>query len=173
MKEKLDEILPNLLGLTDVSRELGWSKQQIGVYRTRGDFPKPIGEIGRRPVWWKPDIQEWRRKRVMEKAIKEVVKGMYLDGYAGTDEWFLVTEKELKESQEKHLREYETGEREVLSGVFYQTRSDEYRTGWFQDSDSGCWIRVVDGRTSGSWREDEPEWEDYLAKIGGRKNERI
>lgn len=68
---------------------------------------------------------------------------MVLAGHSGCGEWFLLPRSEAE------------GYDDIIEGIF---QSEDGCTGWFQDSDSGGWIRVVDGRTEGYWRE-EPDWE--------------
>lgn len=72
-------------------------------------------------------------------------KEMVLAGHSECGEWFLFNS--LSEAK---------GYDDIIVGIF---QSKDGRTGWFQDSDSGAWIRVVDGCTEGYWRE-EPDWEE-------------
>lgn len=58
----IKEMVKDLLGASDVARELGWDIRKVSVYRERGVLPAPIAEIGGRPVWWRKDIEEYRKK---------------------------------------------------------------------------------------------------------------
>ena len=48
-----------LVGVTDIARMLDWEPKKVGVYMTRGKFPKPVGEVGGRPVWFKEQIEPY------------------------------------------------------------------------------------------------------------------
>lgn len=65
MKKCLDD----LLGTSDVADVLGWSVKKVSAYSSAGKdgFPKPIGTIGKRPVWYRDDIIRYQEKRKREK----------------------------------------------------------------------------------------------------------
>lgn len=68
MREKGEEnsfdwLLSEIYGTSEVASELGWTLSKVSVYRLREAMPKPIGEVGGRPVWWKKDIIEFKKKR--------------------------------------------------------------------------------------------------------------
>lgn len=63
---------------------------------------------------------------------------MYLVGSEEVQEWFLSNDNETT---------YDS----VIEGEFIQESGN---TGWFKDTDSGCYIRVKDGRTVGTWQDD-------------------
>jgi hypothetical protein len=54
------------LGVTEVARELGVSRQRLSELRTRRDFPAPVAELAAGPVWRASTllrfIEDWERK---------------------------------------------------------------------------------------------------------------
>lgn len=56
------EDLPELLGVTEVGKELGWDRRKVSVYHKRGKLPEPATYIGNRPVWTKQQITEYKRR---------------------------------------------------------------------------------------------------------------
>jgi hypothetical protein len=54
--------IPKLLGVTDVARELGWTKGKVSEYRRRGILPEPVTRIGGRPVWTEEQILKWKKE---------------------------------------------------------------------------------------------------------------
>jgi hypothetical protein len=69
-KDDIEKLLPQLLGVSDVAKLLGWQNKKVSVYKERKSFPDPIGEIGGRPVWWKEDIVKYQ-KTLEEKKENE------------------------------------------------------------------------------------------------------
>lgn len=59
---RIGKEIPRLLGVTDVAKELGWTKAKVSEYRRRGVLPPPITEIGGRPVWTEKQIRELKKK---------------------------------------------------------------------------------------------------------------
>jgi len=59
--------VPELLGVTDVAKELGWPKAKVSVYRDRGILPKPATHVGGRSVWTKKQIEEFKEKNEGQK----------------------------------------------------------------------------------------------------------
>ncbi|NLW56960.1 MAG: hypothetical protein GX050_10195 [Firmicutes bacterium] len=51
-------------GQVEFARELGgnWSRQKIAVYYSRGLLPEPVGYVGKRPLWTKEQIEEFKKK---------------------------------------------------------------------------------------------------------------
>jgi len=58
--------LDDLLGASDVAELLGWSIKKVSAYSGTGKagFPRPIGTIGKRPVWYRGDIEAFKAKLV-------------------------------------------------------------------------------------------------------------
>ena len=54
--------LEDLLGASDVAGLLGWDIRKVSVYGSSGrsGFPTPVGQIGKRPVWYKGDIVRFK-----------------------------------------------------------------------------------------------------------------
>lgn len=56
--------ISDLLGASDVAELLGWDIRKVSAYGGTGKagFPRPIGTIGKRPVWYRGDIERYRDK---------------------------------------------------------------------------------------------------------------
>jgi len=49
-----------LLGIQDIARLYGWSRQRVWNYYKRGQMPEPYTLVGgKRPVWTKERIERW------------------------------------------------------------------------------------------------------------------
>jgi hypothetical protein len=63
---KHDSRIPQLVGLAELAKLLGVSKQRVSELRARDDFPKPIADLAAGPVWALPMLQrflkEWPRR---------------------------------------------------------------------------------------------------------------
>jgi predicted DNA-binding transcriptional regulator AlpA len=46
----------------DIAERLGMSPQRVYVLAGRGDFPKPIGVLGRSAVWRWGSVERWARE---------------------------------------------------------------------------------------------------------------
>ena len=52
-----------LLGVADIARLLGITRQRVEQLAQRDDFPEPAGLVGgRRRVWHEADIRRWAKK---------------------------------------------------------------------------------------------------------------
>ena len=59
MEDRID-----LLGTKEVGDLLGWSRQKVSVYYSRGKLPEPFALIGgKRPVWTREQIEEWAGRK--------------------------------------------------------------------------------------------------------------
>lgn len=57
----------NLMGLSDIAKELGWSYKKVAVYMGRDKFPEPIGKVGGRPVWLGEQMEPYIREMANER----------------------------------------------------------------------------------------------------------
>ena len=71
-EEIRDEIasIPPLLGVTEVSRLIGWDRRKVSVYYERGKFPPAATVVGKRPFWSKNQIEQWLVLKNEEKAVE-------------------------------------------------------------------------------------------------------
>lgn len=51
--------VPPLLGLTEVGRLLGVTKQRVTQLRSRQDFPAPVAALASGPVWTEPSLRHF------------------------------------------------------------------------------------------------------------------
>lgn len=52
--------VPELLGVTDVAKELGWSKPKVSVYRDRCILLKPATSVEGRSIWTRKQIEQFK-----------------------------------------------------------------------------------------------------------------
>lgn len=52
-----------LLGTKEVGDVLGWSRQKVSVYYSRGKLPEPYALAGSRPLWTRTQIDKWMEGR--------------------------------------------------------------------------------------------------------------
>ena len=69
--------LPELLGLTELAKQLGVSRQRVAQLSARDDFPKPAQRLAAGPVWAKPAVDRfaagWERKRTGRPRKEQLV----------------------------------------------------------------------------------------------------
>ncbi|SEN77905.1 helix-turn-helix domain-containing protein [Lihuaxuella thermophila] len=134
-REKIINPLDLIMGVDEAGEMWGLSPGYIKNLCAEGKIrAKKIGGE-HRGVWVIDKTQPNPKEEMVEVE-------MILVGWPGADEWFL----------EKPGYEIDEG-MELIEGAF----TGKGLTGWFQCSDSGGWIRVVDGRTSGQWVEEPVE----------------
>lgn len=49
-----------LASAADLSRKWGVSKARITVLTAKPSFPRPVADVGGRPVWLVKEAQQWR-----------------------------------------------------------------------------------------------------------------
>jgi hypothetical protein len=63
---ELEQEPEGFVGVTEVARELGVSRQRVSELRARPDFPAPVAELAAGPVWKVSNlrrfVREWPRK---------------------------------------------------------------------------------------------------------------
>jgi prophage regulatory protein len=52
----------DLVGLKEIGKMLGVSKQRAGQLAEQVGFPKPLGEISAGRVWKRADVEAWARR---------------------------------------------------------------------------------------------------------------
>lgn len=55
--------LEDLVTGAEAARRLGVSRERLRQLAARGDFPPPLGTLGRATVWRSSDVAEWAAKR--------------------------------------------------------------------------------------------------------------
>ncbi|GAB7057361.1 hypothetical protein JCM16163A_41100 [Paenibacillus sp. YK5] len=55
--------IPKLAGVNEAAEILGWKKQKIVTYISRGVFPEPIQRLASGPIWTKKQIEDYRDSR--------------------------------------------------------------------------------------------------------------
>jgi hypothetical protein len=66
LEREIDQEPEGYLGVTEVARELGVSRQRVSELRARSGFPSPIAELAAGPVWKASSLRRfvdsWERK---------------------------------------------------------------------------------------------------------------
>ncbi len=52
----------DLVGVSDIGRMLGLSRQRADQLAATVGFPRPHGKMGRGRVWKRADVERWARK---------------------------------------------------------------------------------------------------------------
>jgi len=60
----VDVALEELAGLAEIAEMLRVSRSTAARYAERGDFPAPIGRLGRGRIWRRRDVEKWGRLRL-------------------------------------------------------------------------------------------------------------
>jgi hypothetical protein len=51
-----------LYGQAEFAKEIGWDDRKIRVYYQRGKLPEPYAKAGKRPLWTKEQIEQYKSK---------------------------------------------------------------------------------------------------------------
>lgn len=62
------EVVPELLGVAEAARLLGWDRRRIVTYVDRGAFPEPVAHLASGRVWRRSDIETFGATRRTTKA---------------------------------------------------------------------------------------------------------
>jgi len=62
-----------IVGHYEAAKILGWQKQQVAVYISRGKFPEPLQKLASGPIWLKEDIQKFKESRGKMKIMYEEI----------------------------------------------------------------------------------------------------
>ena len=65
--------MKEIVGHYEAAEILGWQKQQVAVYISRGKFPEPLQKLKSTPIWFKEDIEKFKESRMKMKKL-EVTK---------------------------------------------------------------------------------------------------
>jgi hypothetical protein len=57
--ESESKAIPQLCGISEFARSLGWYKQKVHTYAARGLLPQPITHIGNRPIWTRTQVYKF------------------------------------------------------------------------------------------------------------------
>lgn len=62
------EVVPELLGVAEAARLLGWDPRRVVTYVDRGAFPEPVAHLASGRVWRRIDIEAFgATRRTMKK----------------------------------------------------------------------------------------------------------
>ena len=83
--------MKEIVGHYEATKILGWQKQQVSVYISRGKFPEPLQKLASGPIWFKEDIEKFKESRMKMRYFKNADTGVVVSG---------------KELDAMHLREW-------------------------------------------------------------------
>ena len=69
----MEVVMKEIVGHYEAAKILGWQKQQVSVYISRGKFPEPLQKLASGPIWLKEDIEKFKESRLKMKKL-EVTK---------------------------------------------------------------------------------------------------
>lgn len=80
LRRDLEQPQDAYLGVSEVARLLGVSKQRVSELRSRPDFPAPVAELASGPVWRGSQLRRflegWSRRsgrpRIIERVVREL-----------------------------------------------------------------------------------------------------
>lgn len=58
-KNKTNGDLPPIFGVSEIGKMLGWDKEKVHVYYSRGKLPEPSTYANSRPFWTYDKIENW------------------------------------------------------------------------------------------------------------------
>ena len=62
------EVTPDVVGVSEAARVLGWDRRRVATYVSRGVFPQPIAELASGRVWRREDVEAFGRDRRRRKG---------------------------------------------------------------------------------------------------------
>lgn len=54
---------PELVGVKEAAAILNWDPRRVATYRSRGKFPEPIAVLAMGPVWYRQQIEDYKKSR--------------------------------------------------------------------------------------------------------------
>lgn len=62
------EVVPELLGVAEAARLLGWDRRRVITYVDRGAFPDPVAHLASGRVWRRADVEAFGATRRAAKT---------------------------------------------------------------------------------------------------------
>jgi hypothetical protein len=62
------EVTPDVVGVSEAARILGWDRRRVATYVSRGAFPEPIAALASGRVWRREDVEAFGRDRRRRKG---------------------------------------------------------------------------------------------------------
>jgi predicted DNA-binding transcriptional regulator AlpA len=57
------EVVPELVGVAEAARIMGWDKRRVFTYIARGAFPEPVSMLASGRIWRRRDVEAFARDR--------------------------------------------------------------------------------------------------------------
>jgi hypothetical protein len=64
------ELIPELVGVSEAARILGWDRRRVSTYVARGAFPEPVAELASGRVWRREDVEAFGRDRALRPGTR-------------------------------------------------------------------------------------------------------
>jgi hypothetical protein len=62
------EVTPDLVGVSEAARILGWDRRRVATYVSRGAFPEPVAVLASGRIWRREDIEAFGADRARRKG---------------------------------------------------------------------------------------------------------
>lgn len=62
------EVTPELVGVSEAARILGWDRRRVATYVSRGAFPEPVAALASGRVWRREDVERFGADRTKRKG---------------------------------------------------------------------------------------------------------
>ena len=62
------EVTPELVGVSEAARILGWDRRRVATYVSRGAFPEPVATLASGRVWRREDVETFGADRIRRKG---------------------------------------------------------------------------------------------------------
>ena len=62
------EVTPQLVGVSEAARILGWDRRRVATYVSRGAFPEPIAALASGRIWLREDVEAFGADRALRKG---------------------------------------------------------------------------------------------------------
>jgi predicted DNA-binding transcriptional regulator AlpA len=62
------EVTPELVGVSEAARILGWDRRRVATYVSRGAFPEPVAVLASGRVWRREDIEAFGADRARRRG---------------------------------------------------------------------------------------------------------
>lgn len=69
----------NIVGVKEAAEILGWSRKKVSAYYPRGNFPKPIKTLYSGPIWYRAQIERYKRVKILNEKVFLVKEGLYYE----------------------------------------------------------------------------------------------
>jgi hypothetical protein len=63
--------IPELVGVNEAAKIMGWDRRKLSMYITRGKFLEPIQRLQATPIWFKADVEKYAKQYGENSNLEE------------------------------------------------------------------------------------------------------